>query len=279
MKSSLRPLGLIALFSLCVCCFASQAWSVSPPAINEGTAARPSGNVSGPPAPMTEVLIPGPLRSFLRMAGISSKATADEALPLLANEINLRGYFHGRPTEFLVLLMRYLQQARELVNLAGPDRVIKVTNCEDAKPLLAVLGYRWRHSCGAETTVQTAESQRAFLTIDSGFPLSDLEEALRSGKPFTLQYPSTQVPLLFATSDWAPSNNTSQDVIDTLLHNPALARLYAALSRVDPETAIFLRQSPGLRKLAPYAAVFDFYGSHIYVRSGKVVVPGGAAAE
>ncbi len=277
MTSSLRPITLIALFLLCVCSFAGQAWSGSRPAINDGMAV--SGSVSGPPAPMTEVVIPGPLRSFLRMAGISSKATADEALPLLANEVNLRGYFHGRPTEFLVLLMRYLQQARELVNLAGPERVIKVTNCEDAKPLLAVLGYRLRHPCGAETTVQTAESERAFLTIDSGFPLSDLEEALRSGKPFTLQYPSTQVPLLFATSDWALSNNTSQDVIDTLLHNPSLARLYAALSHVDTETAIALRQAPGLRKLAPYAAVFDFYGSHIYVRSGKVVVPGGAAAE
>jgi hypothetical protein len=213
------------------------------------------------------------------MAGISQKATAEETLPLLANEVNLRGYFHGRPTEFLILLMRYLQQARELAILAGPQRVITVTNCEDAKPLLAILGYRLRHPCGAETTMQTAEPERAFLTIDSGFPLSDLEEALRAGKTFTLPFNSTQVPLLFTPGDWATGNNTSQDVVDSLLHSPALARLYGALSHVDPETAVSLRQSPGLRKLAPYAPVFDFYGSHIYVRSGRVVVPGGSAAE
>jgi hypothetical protein len=219
------------------------------------------------------------LRSFLRMAGISQKASAEETLPLLANEVNLRGYFHGRPTEFLILLMRYLQQARELTVLAGSQRVITVSNCEDAKPLLAILGYRLRHPCGPDTTMQTADPERAFLTIDSGFPLSDLEESLRAGKSFTLPFPSSQVPLLFAPSDWAASNNTSQDVIDSLVHNPSLARLYGALSRVDPETAIFLRQSPGLRKLAPYAAVFDFYGSHIYIRSGRVVVPGGPAAE
>ncbi|HEV2989880.1 MAG TPA: hypothetical protein VG759_15660 [Candidatus Angelobacter sp.] len=277
MKSSLRPFGLFVLFVLC-----SSIWSV--PQSNSFASPPKDGAVrstSTPPAPppITQVAIPGPLRSFLRMAGISQKASAEETLPLLANEVNLRGYFHGRPTEFLILLMRYLQQARELANLAGPQRVITVKNCEEAKPLLDILGYRLRHPCGPETTVLTAESERAFLTIDSGFPLSDLEEALRAGKTFTLPFESAQVPLLFTPGDWAPGNNTSQDVVDSLLHNPSLARLYGALAHVDPETAIFLRQSPGLRKLAPYAPVFDFYGSHIYIRSGRVVVPGGSAAE
>src|ERR1019366_1623268 len=32
-------------------------------------------------------------------------------------------------------------------------------------------------------------------------------------------------------------------------------------------------------KLVPYAAVLDFYGSHISIRAGRVVVPGGAPAE
>ncbi len=36
--------------------------------------------------------LPGPLRSFLRMAGISQKASSDEVLPLLAQEVDKRGY-------------------------------------------------------------------------------------------------------------------------------------------------------------------------------------------
>src|SRR5437667_6038578 len=51
------------------------------------------------------------------------------------------------------------------------------------------------------------------------------------------------------------------------------------MARIDAETRVSLRQSPGLRKLLPFASVLDFYGSHICIRSGRVIVPGGTAAE
>src|SRR5262249_29445421 len=60
---------------------------------------------------------------------------------------------------------------------------------------------------------------------------------------------------------------------------PALARLYSALARMDRETAASLRQSLGLKRLVRYGGVLDFYGSNIYIRSGRVVVPGGTTAE
>lgn len=291
MKSPLRRLAFLIAVSYC---FSACAWSTvrhsfwnlessspeSPLRVGrpgDKSGAQPPDGVP-PSLPSVEITIPGPLRSFLRMAGISQKASPQETMSLLANEVNLRGYFHGKPTEFLTLLLRYMQQARELVALAGPERVIRVANCEDAKPLLAILGYRLRRACGPDTSVQTADPERAFLTIDSGFPLADIEESLRAGKPFALPYASTPIPVLFAPGDWT-SNNSPQDVVDSLLHNPSLARLYGALAHVDTETAVVLRQSPGLRKLAPLASVFDFYGSHLYVRSGRVVVPGGPSAE
>src|SRR5215470_11546629 len=94
----------------------------------------------------TTVTIPGPLRSFLRMAGISQKATADDVMPLLSRNVFLLGYegspSRPHPTEFLILVMRYMQQARELQTLSGPQSVIKVSTCEEAKPLLRILGYR-----------------------------------------------------------------------------------------------------------------------------------------
>src|SRR5262245_23588723 len=122
--------------------------------------------------PAGEVAIPGPLRSFLRMAGISQKASPEEVLPLLAGQMRLRGYAHGRPTEYLVLLRRYLHQARDISKLAAGSGTLHVTNCEDAKPLLAALGYRLHQPCGAQTAVQTDDPELAFLTIDSGFPLA-----------------------------------------------------------------------------------------------------------
>src|SRR2546426_2813367 len=61
------------------------------------------------------VAIPGPLRSFLRMAGISQKVSPEEVMPLLARNVFVLGYEGrspkgGRPSEFLILLTRYVQQ-------------------------------------------------------------------------------------------------------------------------------------------------------------------------
>src|SRR5215469_8314725 len=116
--------------------------------------------------------IPGPLRSFLRMAAISQKASPDEVTSLLARNVFALGYEgpepKGRPTEYLILLSRYVQQAKELAALAGPQGVIQISDCEQAKPVLKVLGYRTRPDCGKPGSyLETADPQRAFLTIDS----------------------------------------------------------------------------------------------------------------
>jgi len=94
------------------------------------------------------IMIPGPLRSLQRMAGISQKADPEEVLPLLARNIYVQGYVgwqdQGRPTEFLVLLGRYVNQAEELAAIAGDSGVVHVVNCQEAEPLLRILGYRLR---------------------------------------------------------------------------------------------------------------------------------------
>src|SRR5258708_10392046 len=63
-----------------------------------------------------------------------------------------------------------------------------------------------------------------------------------------------------------------------LLGDPELARFYWALARMDAETLSALRQLHVLKKMVPQAAALDFYGSHICIRSGRVVVPGGSVA-
>jgi hypothetical protein len=222
------------------------------------------------------------------MAGISQKVAPDEVVPLLAHNVFAQGYEGsrdgGRPTEFLILLSRYVHQARELAVLAGPDGSIRVSNCEDAKPLLHILGYRVRQDCGkSSTSLMTADPERAFLTIDSGFPLPQLEETLQGGEPFIYPFPISRVPVIFTEKDWTILSNESRkdstDLIEALLRDPVLARLYWALARNDAETRAALRQSVGLGKLVSLAADLDFYGSHICIRSGRVIVPGGTGAD
>ncbi len=227
--------------------------------------------------------IPGPLRSFLRMAGISQKVAPEEVLPLLARNVFAQGYRSGRPTEFLILLDRYTHQARELTTLARTAETIRVENCAAAAPLLHILGYRLRQACGQpDSSLVTADPERAFITVDSGFPLQQLEESLAKNAPFTYQYPSALVPVLFSDKDWIDAGkyrNGGRDFVSTLLRDPSLARLYWGMSRSDSETLQALRQSVGLGKLVPSGPVFDFYGSRICIRSGRVLVPGGAPAE
>lgn len=250
------------------------------------TSAKPAEVPPPAPMPLATVAIPGPLRSFLRMAGISQKISADEVLPLLARNVAVEGYQGrkdrtGRPTEFLILLKRYVDQARELVKLAGAEGTIRVSNCEQAGPLLDILGYRLRAGCGKDAALETADPERAFLTIDSGFPLAELELALQGDKLFVCPFANSPVPLLFSASEWAQTAdpNAQADVLDLLLNDPMLARLYWATARMDTETNTSLRQIAGIPKLLPFASVLDFYGSHISIRNGRVVVPGGRSAE
>ena len=205
-------------------------------------------------------------------------------MPSLAWTVETMG-FQGsnRPTEFLVLLRRYVVQSRELAELAGADGVIRVANCDEVRPLLRILGYRIIGYCGEHgTSLLTANAERAFLTVDSGFPLTDLEQMVAGGKPFEYAYPSTPVPVLFSASDWtmASSKNhveSSMSLMDTILYDRSLARLYWAISKMDPETRSYLRDSMGIARLLPLGPMLDFYGSHISIRDGQVQVPGGPA--
>src|SRR5690242_5409779 len=83
--------------------------------------------------------VPGPLRSFSRMAALSPELKPDELLPALARNVVTSGYQAANSnealeqTEYLKLIIRYLSQARELEKLSGPDRVIQIETCESAQ--------------------------------------------------------------------------------------------------------------------------------------------------
>jgi len=229
--------------------------------------------------------LPGPLRSFARMAAISPDSKPRDILPALAHNVITNGYeaSHGNEaleqTEYLKLVHRYLSQAHELDKLAGDGKMIEVKTCDAANvaDLLRVLGFRMRGGCGSEVVLETVNAARAFLTTDSGFPINRLEEALRTNQPFQYDYRPSQVPVLFGSDYWLAGLKETEPVgfIESFIADPAMCRLYLGFSKLDAETAEALRKADTYPHLKAYAHVLDFFGGMFQVRDGKAVVPGG----
>ncbi len=283
MKFSVRLVAAVAA-GLLVVGSAWQAHAANPQQSSHPGVVEAAGNAAPAGLQGETIVIPGPLRSMLRMTGLSQEVAPSEVLPLLARNAFLYGHVGQRRTEYLVLADRYVHQARELQALAAADGKIHVKGCDDAGQLIQILGYRFENGCSPkDTSVVTADAERAFLTVDSGFPLTQLEQALAEGTPFSYDYPATRVPILFSEKDWvalAPAKERSAtSLLDLLLNDQNVDRLYSALARLDPATRHTLLQAPGLKRLLAYSPIFDFYGSRISIRNGAVELPGGTAAE
>ena len=234
------------------------------------------------------VPIPGPLRSFARMAALSPELGPEDVISALARNVVTNGYQAAssnealEQTEYLKLVIRYLSQARELEKLAGADKIIKIETCDSSQTaeLLRVLGYRMRGACGSEVVLETVNATRAFLTIDSGFPLAELEQSLRINRPFTYDYKPTQALVVYGPDYWlSAKDREGSDFIDAFLGDPSLCRLYLGLSKLDPATADELRKNTTVQKIRAYAHVLDFYGGMFQMRNGRAVVPGGQRSE
>jgi hypothetical protein len=245
-------------------------------------AERPRGS-----AAWTTVAIPGPLRSFSRMAALSPDLPPDQLLSALARNIVTNGYQASGgeeglvQTEYLKLVYRYLSQARELQKLAGDDQRIDIPQCDapGTGELLKVIGYRIRGACGSDVVLETVNAGRAFLTIDSGFPIAELERSLRLGQPFQYDFRPAQVPVMFDTAFWlAESKDPKAEFIDQFMADPQMCRLYLGLSKLDGETAEALRKGIQGPKLRAFAHVLDFYGGMFEIRDGKAIIPGGPKA-
>jgi hypothetical protein len=246
-----------------------------------------SANAAAAPAAWPTATIPGPIRSFARMAAIAPDAQPGDILPALARNVVTNGYqaSHSNEaleqTEYLKLVHRYLSQARELAKIAGDSEVIKVDTCESpvVADLLRVLGFRMRGGCGSEVVLETVNASRAFLTTDSGFPVNRLEQALRTNQPFTYRFHATQVPVMFGPDYWFGANkDKNADFLETFISDPAICRLYLGFSKLDRETGEELRKALPYSRLKAYAHVLDFFGGMFEIRNGKAVVPGAHSA-
>ncbi len=150
---------------------------------------------AAPPGFSAPSRIPGPLRSFARMAALSPDLAPEQLLPALARNVVTNGYQaissneSLEQTEYLRLVVRYLTQARELAAMAGTAHKIVIPTCdsEQTGDLLKTLGYRMRGSCGGDVVLETVNPTRAFLTVDSAFRSRSSNRTLRANRRFELR--------------------------------------------------------------------------------------------
>jgi len=91
-------------FAVVLLCLAAYGPACAARAIHDSSqpatlANDPSDDAASPSQPPETIVIPGPLRSFLRMAGVSQEISIDEVLPTLARNAALYGYQGGKETE------------------------------------------------------------------------------------------------------------------------------------------------------------------------------------
>ena len=249
-----------------------------------GTGLSGLREIPAPASPDTAfVTIPGPINSFARMAALAPDMRSADILPALARNVVTSGYQASmateslEQTEYLKLVIRYLTQARELEHLAGPQRVLRIEQCDSPQTgeVLRVLGYRMRGACGGDVVLETVNATRAFLTIDSGFPLAEFEQALRTNRPFVYDYQPSRVPVKYDEKYWLSAQRRQEaNFIDAFLGDPGLCRMYLGLSKLDRQTADALQKGVDPKRLRTFAHVLDFYGSMYEIRDGKATVPG-----
>src|SRR5690349_8432505 len=98
MKSrNFLPAFLLVLYSSLFVALCGAAFGGGFPATPASAQEKPSSTVVA--GSTEETTIPGPLRSFLRMAAISQQISSEEVLPLLARNIVVSGYQNGKPTQ------------------------------------------------------------------------------------------------------------------------------------------------------------------------------------
>jgi hypothetical protein len=252
-----------------------------------GTDLEPVKPIPSAARPYGKTFIPGPLRSFARMAALSPDLAAEDLLPALARNVVTNGYQAISSnealdqTEYLRLVVRYIAQARELSAMAaatGNKLVVPSCDSTQTAEVLRSLGYRMRGSCGGDVVLETVNPTRAFLTVDSGFPLAQLEQDLRANRKFEYAYAPTEIPVLYGPEYWmsaaTPGKMGHADFIDAFIGDPSLCRMYLGLSKLDNTTAEALRRQIPNSELRVYAPVLDFFGSMFEVRNGTAFAPG-----
>ncbi len=110
-----------------------------------------------------------------------------------------------------------------------------------------------------------------------------LQEALQAGKPFTFQIPYGRAAVRPDEKTWRhfyPAQKLTGGLAEAMARDRRLAKLYVALHDLSVETRAALLAAADLNRLAQFHADQLYYhSSSLGVFGGRVLVPGGEAAE
>ena len=124
--------------------------------------------------------------------------------------------------------------------------MIRIETCESTRNRRPAARARLPHArrLRIDVVLETVNATRAFLTIDSGFPLAELEQALRTNRPFTLDYHPAARPGALRRRILAvrPKDKTPGRVHRLLPVRSFALPPVPGLSKLDPETAEELRK-------------------------------------
>ena len=111
-----------------------------------------------------------------------------------------------------------------------------------------------------------------------------LQEALKAGKPYTLEITNEWVPVYPSEKVWHdafyPKESDPRAIATAMLRFPKMARLYVGFSYLDRKVTSELLSAVNLTTLEQrYADLIYAYSAALAVESGHAVVPGGPGAE
>jgi Flp pilus assembly protein TadD len=242
------------------------------------------------------IWIPGGFDALMFMArgpsgSLPERVLLDYCRTVLAHEADL----NSQQTKlYRESMSEYFSQLKALLGMAvrtGDQSVLtlSVSNKKDEKQTEAVLdlmGWKLRRD-KEQLTVESSEkgSQArkqdlsAALAIDQG----GMQSAFRAGKPFRIEIPWEFAPLAMdepVLRQLAQSDKLAGGLPEALAAHADLARFYTGMSNLDRETAAILISSLNVNVLATrLSTLFAFYSSSLAVSGGRVLAPGGPAAD
>ncbi len=191
-------------------------------------------------------------------------------------------------------MSEYFAQLKTLLGMAvrtGDQSVLtlSVSNKKDEKQTEAVLdlmGWKLRRD-KQQLTVESSEkgSQARKQDLSSALAIDQggMQSAFRAGKPFRIEIPWEWAPLAMdepLLRQLAQSDKLAGGLPEALVANVDLARFYTGMSNLDRETATVVISSLSVNALATKLSnLFAFYSSSLAVSGGRVLAPGGPAAD
>ena len=111
-----------------------------------------------------------------------------------------------------------------------------------------------------------------------------LQEALKAGKPYTLEITNQWVPVYPSEKVWRdtfyPNESEPGSIATAMLRLPRMARLYVGFSYLDRNVVSELLRAVNLTTLEQrYADLLYSYSAALAIEGGHAVVPGGPNAE